>query len=122
MTLSIQEVGLTFGPSTQLEVVRTIGNKEILEVQMVHKVKTVTVLERDSSKYFPIQDIEIFVFEAIENSHSTFCNWRWRRINYFLPQLLLFPFNLLNLNICQHYHTKFRNGDFLLGKHVSLGS
>jgi hypothetical protein len=28
MTLYIQEVGLTFGPSTQLEVVSITGNKE----------------------------------------------------------------------------------------------
>jgi hypothetical protein len=32
MTLSTQEVGLTFGPFTQLEVVNTIGDKEILQV------------------------------------------------------------------------------------------
>jgi hypothetical protein len=30
----------------QLEVLSTIGNKEILKVQMEHKVKTIKVLER----------------------------------------------------------------------------
>ncbi len=46
MTLFTQEVGLISGPSMQLEVVRTIGDKEILEVQMEHKVKTIKVLEK----------------------------------------------------------------------------
>jgi hypothetical protein len=46
MTLSTQEVGLTFGPSMQLEVVNTIGNKEIFQVQMEHKVNIVKVMER----------------------------------------------------------------------------
>jgi hypothetical protein len=41
-----QEVGLTSRPSTQLEVVSTIKDKEILEVEMEHKVKTVEVLKR----------------------------------------------------------------------------
>jgi len=46
MTLSAQEVGLTFGVSSQLEAMKTIGDKEILEVQMQHKVKIVEVLEK----------------------------------------------------------------------------
>ncbi len=37
---------MTFGPFTQLEVVNTIGDKEILQIQMEHKVKIVEVLER----------------------------------------------------------------------------
>jgi hypothetical protein len=39
-------VGLTFGPFTQLETISTTGDKEILEVYMEHKVKTIQVLER----------------------------------------------------------------------------
>jgi hypothetical protein len=39
-------VGLTYGPFMQLEVVSTTGDKEILKVQMEHKVKTIKVLER----------------------------------------------------------------------------
>ncbi len=46
MTLSTQKVGLTSGPSSQLEVMKTTRNKEILEVQMEHKVKIVEVLEK----------------------------------------------------------------------------
>jgi hypothetical protein len=46
MTLSTQEVGLTSGLSSQLEAMKTIGDKEILEVQMQHKVKIVEVLEK----------------------------------------------------------------------------
>jgi hypothetical protein len=46
MTLSTQEVGLTFGPSMQLEAVNTIGDNEIIEVQMEHKVNIVKVMER----------------------------------------------------------------------------
>jgi hypothetical protein len=46
MTLFTQEVGLTFGPFMQLEAVRTIGDKEILKVQMEHKVKSIKVLEK----------------------------------------------------------------------------
>jgi hypothetical protein len=38
MTLSTQEVGLTSGPSLQLEAVKTTRNKEVLQVQMEHKV------------------------------------------------------------------------------------
>jgi hypothetical protein len=44
--MSTQEVSLTSRPSTQLEVVSTTRNKEILEVQIEHKVKTIEVLER----------------------------------------------------------------------------
>ncbi len=74
-----------------------------------------------SGKFFLIRNIEFFVFETIENSHSTFCNWRWRCRNYILPPLLIFPFSFSNLKIYQHYQTTFKNGYFLFGKHVSLG-
>jgi hypothetical protein len=45
MTLSTHEVGLTSKPSTHLEVGRTTRDKEIFEVQMEQKVKTIEVLE-----------------------------------------------------------------------------
>jgi hypothetical protein len=45
MTLSTQEVGLTSGPFMQLEAFNTTRDKEILKVQMEHKVKTVEMLK-----------------------------------------------------------------------------
>ncbi len=39
-------MGFTSGPSTQLEAMRTIKDKEILKIQMEHKLKIVEVLER----------------------------------------------------------------------------
>lgn len=74
-----------------------------------------------SGKCFRIREIEFFVFEIIEKSHSTFCNQRWRRRNYILPSLLIFPFSFLNLKIYQHCQITLRNVYFLFGKHVSLG-
>jgi predicted nucleic acid-binding OB-fold protein len=43
MTLFTQEMGLTIGPFSQLEVVKTIGDKKVLQVQMEQKVKTFEV-------------------------------------------------------------------------------
>ncbi len=39
-------MGLTFGPSMQLESINTIGDKGVLQVQMEHKFKIIEVLER----------------------------------------------------------------------------
>jgi hypothetical protein len=44
MTLSIQEVGLTSNPSMQFKAINITRVKEILEVQMEHKVKTFKLL------------------------------------------------------------------------------
>ncbi len=49
MTLFTQEFGLISGPSMQLKVVKTIGDKEILQVQMEHNVKIVKVLEKQKT-------------------------------------------------------------------------
>ncbi len=46
MILFTQETSLTFGPSTQLEAINTTRDKDVLQVQMEHKVKTMKVLER----------------------------------------------------------------------------
>jgi len=45
MTLSIDEVGLTFDPF-KLKTINTTKDKEVLQVQMELKVKTIEVLER----------------------------------------------------------------------------
>ncbi len=46
MILSTQETGLTFGPFMQLELINTIGDKGVFQVQMEHKFKIVKVLGR----------------------------------------------------------------------------
>ncbi len=55
--MSMQEVGLTFGPFTQLEVVSMTRDKEILEVQMEHKVKKIEMLERH--KIYPKAKVQM---------------------------------------------------------------
>jgi hypothetical protein len=46
MTLFTQEVGLTSSLFSQLEALKKTRDKDILEVQMEHKVKIVEVLEK----------------------------------------------------------------------------